>query len=204
MIIAGGVAQAQYDQVMQILNIERQKIQGLNSHCAGSVGQGFRVCDVWESQEAIDTFFKDRLGPALQQARIPPLSMALYPLASFLPATAFTKAKSSAQANALNAVFEIPGGDQSAYNKIMSKLNLAQSPQQGQIAHAAGPIPGGWRVVDTWESKEALDAFFHDRLGAILQQVGWNPIAHLYPLHRYLLPNEIAQTATAGAGYQRN
>jgi hypothetical protein len=33
-------------------------------HTASEVGDGVRVVDVWESQEAIDTFFETQLGPA--------------------------------------------------------------------------------------------------------------------------------------------
>jgi hypothetical protein len=32
-------------------------------HTASEVGDGVRVVDVWESREAIDTFFETQLGP---------------------------------------------------------------------------------------------------------------------------------------------
>jgi quinol monooxygenase YgiN len=32
---------------------------------------GWRVFDVWESQEALDTFFREKLGEALQNAGMP-------------------------------------------------------------------------------------------------------------------------------------
>jgi len=39
--------------------------QGLVLHVAGPTDEGFRVIDVWESEEAWERFRAERLGPAL-------------------------------------------------------------------------------------------------------------------------------------------
>jgi hypothetical protein len=50
-------------------------------------------------------------------------------------------------------------------------LNLGGKPPQGQIFHAEGPMEGGGtRVVDVWESQEALDAFLRDHVGPIFRR----------------------------------
>lgn len=36
---------------------------------------------------------------------------------------------------------------------------VADFKTNGLITHTAGPIPGGWRVLDFWQSREKLDAF---------------------------------------------
>jgi len=41
---------------------------GRISHAAGPTEEGWRVVDVWESQEAYDTFLHERLSQALQNA----------------------------------------------------------------------------------------------------------------------------------------
>jgi hypothetical protein len=41
----------------------------------------------------------------------------------------------------------------------------------GQVAHYAGPIPGGWRVIDIWESAEKFAAF-GEKLMPIIQKHG--------------------------------
>jgi len=44
-------------------------VQGLLAHIAGDTGSGFRVVDVWESEQACREF-GDRLGPILQEVGI--------------------------------------------------------------------------------------------------------------------------------------
>jgi hypothetical protein len=186
-----GGSQAQYDEVMKHLDLANHKQKGLVSHCAGPIPGGWRVCDVWESWEDADAFATNRLMAILQKAGVPHPIISVYPIAHYMKPAELHGAKDHKQAGALNAVFEIAGGDKAAYEKTISMLGLPGNPPAGQVAHAAGPIPGGWRVVDTWESKEAMDAFFRDRLMAVLQQMGWMPIPHIYPLHNYLTSKEV-------------
>jgi heme-degrading monooxygenase HmoA len=42
-------------------------IEGNIIHTAGEGPKGFRVVDVWESQEAFETFFNGRVKPALEE-----------------------------------------------------------------------------------------------------------------------------------------
>ena len=42
----------------------------------------------------------------------------------------------------------------------------------GGISHAAGPTEEGWRVVDVWESEEAFETFFRERLEQAMQNAG--------------------------------
>ncbi len=43
---------------------------------------------------------------------------------------------------------------------------------QGMLAHAGGPTPTGWVVIEMWESKAAQEAFMGSRLGAALAATG--------------------------------
>lgn len=46
---------------------------GLRSHRGGRSSDGhFFVVEVWDSQEAQDEFMKTRLGPALEEVKVPP------------------------------------------------------------------------------------------------------------------------------------
>ena len=45
-------------------------IDGLILHSAGEGPNGFRVVDIWESQEAFDSFLNERLMPATREAGI--------------------------------------------------------------------------------------------------------------------------------------
>jgi hypothetical protein len=73
---------------------------------------------------------------------------------------------------AIGMLMEIPGGTQKQYDDVMAMLDLEKNPPRGGMMHVAGPMEGGWRVFDVWESQEALDAFFQERLGAALQKAG--------------------------------
>jgi hypothetical protein len=76
---------------------------------------------------------------------------------------------------AIAIVIEIPGGTQAQYETVMQKLQLGGKPPAGGLYHVAGPMEGGWRVVDVWESKEAFEAFYNAKLKKALQETGVPP-----------------------------
>ena len=60
---------ASYDQIIKQLEANGQgHPPGRISHTAVRKGEGYLVADVWESQEALDRFFQQTLGPLLAQA----------------------------------------------------------------------------------------------------------------------------------------
>jgi hypothetical protein len=74
-----GVTQQDYDAVMTELGLGSPNAEetqpwpdGIISHTAGATHSGWFVVDVWESQEAFDRFFAERLGPALGKANVSP------------------------------------------------------------------------------------------------------------------------------------
>jgi len=69
-------------------------------------------------------------------------------------------------------IFEVPGGTQEQYDKVMLELNLEANPARGLLSHAAGPTPAGFRVVDVWENEAAFQTFFDTRLGSAIQKSG--------------------------------
>ncbi|MEA2481794.1 MAG: hypothetical protein QOJ07_3716 [Thermoleophilaceae bacterium] len=72
---------------------------------------------------------------------------------------------------AIAVLMEIPGGTQEMYDRVMEDLQLEGVPEGG-IAHLAGPMEGGWRVLDAWESQDAFQRFYDERLGAALSAAG--------------------------------
>jgi hypothetical protein len=71
-------------------------------------------------------------------------------------------------------VIDFPGATQQHYDAVLGELGvgLGAAPEQGELFHAAGSYESGWRVIDVWESREALDAFFRDRLAGALERAG--------------------------------
>jgi hypothetical protein len=66
------------------------------------------------------------------------------------------------------------GGTQEQYQAVHDTVN-ASSPlgrSDGLLVHSAGPIDGGWGVIDFWESAEAFDRFTQNKLMPVIQQLG--------------------------------
>ena len=58
-------------------------------------------------------------------------------------------------------------------------------PVAGLLAHVAGQGQGTFRVVDVWESQEALEAF-GAQLMPILSEIGVQGEPEIYPLHTFV------------------
>lgn len=82
-------------------------------------------------------------------------------------------------------LLEWPGETKEQYEQLMEVLALDEHPPEGGIFHVCGPIPGGWRVLEMWESEEAFWRFFKERLKPAVQEVGIPdmPDPQLYPVH---------------------
>jgi hypothetical protein len=46
---------------------------------------------------------------------------------------------------------------------IHSHLKVEVDPPEGLILHAAGPVDGGWAMLDVWDSHEAFEHFTETR-----------------------------------------
>jgi hypothetical protein len=61
----------------------------------------------------------------------------------------------------------------------------ADWPVEGLLAHAAGQAEGGFRVVDVWESEEAVRRFGED-LVPVLEELGVEAEPEVYPAHTFV------------------
>ncbi len=75
---------------------------------------------------------------------------------------------------AIAMMYDVPGVTQQQYDQVTEQLRRRSVtlPTTGQLLHAAGPIDGGWRTVDVWESQDAADRFFQEHLAPIFAEVG--------------------------------
>jgi hypothetical protein len=94
-------------------------------------------------------------------------------------------------------IFDFPGVTRQQYDRFCRNLNngkplttLADFHRAGYLilSHVAGPTPdGGWRVVDVWESEEALGRF-RQKLLPLLKQVGIPLVApQVLPVHNLVI-----------------
>jgi hypothetical protein len=64
---------------------------------------------------------------------------------------------------ALAILAEIPDLTREQYEKVVTQVNQAGTPA-GALFHAGGPVEGGYRVVEVWETREAADTFYTSAL----------------------------------------
>lgn len=76
---------------------------------------------------------------------------------------------------AIVVVFDVPGMTAEQYDRVIKDLEATgEGRPKGRLYHVASPKPGGWFVVDVWESPELLDRFAKI-LMPILQAAGVTP-----------------------------
>jgi hypothetical protein len=64
------------------------------------------------------------------------------------------------------------GGTEDQYRAVHSKMDVDNDPPEGMIFHSAGPIDGGWGVIDFWESRDHFNRFAEGRLQPALGELG--------------------------------
>jgi hypothetical protein len=94
-------------------------------------------------------------------------------------------------------LMEWDGVTEEQYDAVMDKLGLDDNPPDGALFHIAGPMDGGWRVLDVWDSEEQFGRFQQERLAPVVQEVGLpgEPNVQFYPVHNVFAPrgDEIVQ-----------
>jgi hypothetical protein len=70
---------------------------------------------------------------------------------------------------------EIPGGTAETFRRVTEATSSAAEQPAGALFRAAGPIPGGWRVVSGWESPEAWMTFLRGQLQPAWEKAGVRP-----------------------------
>jgi len=73
---------------------------------------------------------------------------------------------------AIGLRLKFDGGTQDQYDAVHGRLGVDDNPPEGMIFHSAGPIEGGWGIIDFWESREHFDRFQSAQLGPALQELG--------------------------------
>ena len=90
-------------------------------------------------------------------------------------------------------VFELRGsGARAKYEKSFKAVVRGRRKRpsdwvvKGLLAHAAGPVPGGWRVIDVWQSRAAINRFAK-KLKPVMKKIGLaNVKPKIFPLKRFI------------------
>ena len=88
---------------------------------------------------------------------------------------------------AVGVIVEVRGGTREQYEEIAATLFPDGRLPDGWVVHIAGPIDGGWRVINVVHSREEFEVFTRDQLvpaareagDAALPEVTFFPVANL-------------------------
>ena len=64
-----------------------------------------------------------------------------------------------------------PGAEPRHFDALAEALRGAPVPE-GRLLFAAGPVEGGWQVVQVWSSQQELDAFNREHFLPALARLG--------------------------------
>ena len=89
-------------------------------------------------------------------------------------------------------VVQGPGLTREQYEDSITKISTTGKldspgdwPVEGLLAHIAGEGPNGFRVIDVWESEDALHRF-GDMLLPVLTDLGVDTQPEIYPAHTFV------------------
>jgi uncharacterized membrane-anchored protein len=82
------------------------------------------------------------------------------------------------------------GATQATYDQVLSELGVSPGgshPDPACMFHWMAPVPGGFRVVDVWESREKFDRFAAETIGPLGERLGMRqPQMNFFELHSVL------------------
>jgi quinol monooxygenase YgiN len=85
---------------------------------------------------------------------------------------------------ALAILAELPELTREQYELVAKKVNEAGTPA-GALVHAGGPVEGGYRTLEVWETQAAADAFYgSDRYREAVASITSEPrVVMTWPVH---------------------
>ena len=174
-----GVSEDQYEQVRKVVAWEQDRPTGGILHEAWFEGDQLNVCDVWESAEDFQAFVAQRLMPGAAE-----VGVSGQPSVQILPAYNCQLAKPATP----GAVVEEDEAPVDGYKALEAAVQWRAVPPIGGISHVAAVDGDVIRAVSVWESQADHDAFYADRVGPAVAQLGIpapppEPDQAFHPLH---------------------
>jgi quinol monooxygenase YgiN len=82
---------------------------------------------------------------------------------------------------------QIPGATQEMIDEMRPLLDAIRR-EKGFIIHTNGPVPGGWRVVEVWESQADFEAWFEASVKPAFPEGGPMPSIAFDELNEVVTP----------------
>jgi len=86
-------------------------------------------------------------------------------------------------------IVDLPNGNQQRYEQVSAVIFPDGKLPEGWELHFAGPIEGGWRVVNVVPSQEAFETFAREKLQPAFEQAGEGDIVPeltFFPVYRLI------------------
>jgi len=179
-----GATLEQYDRTNEILGIhgDEDAPAGLISHAAGPTDDGVVVVDIWESGEALESFFEERgVVRAMQEAGAPepgePRVLHVH--------NHFEGGGTKAGVLMLAELDDFGTDRYDAMAEIMN-AHMPEDDTHPAVHHAAAVTEsGGMLIVDIWDSQEAFGAFAQEAIAPAGEAAGVEPFEPRFvPVYR--------------------
>jgi hypothetical protein len=156
---APGMSTDTYDRVNELAGVGERIPEGLISHVAAVDGDTLLVADVWESEEAINRFFAERLGAALAQAGVD-VQPRILPVHNTIAHGAGTTA-------GVLLLWEADGFTPDAYDQVTARMpaHAGDGSAHPGVSHAAAITENGMFFADVWDSPESVQQFVEEQIG---------------------------------------
>jgi hypothetical protein len=151
-----GATAADYDAVMEKMDLGGDMPPGGLFHGAGAIESGWRVVDVWESAEIFGRFAQEKIGPLTAEVGMRPPEIRTLEVA--------TIRDGAPGAVTFLQVVAIPGLDAAGFDALDHRVRPDDLMPEGLVFHVNGPADGGWYVMDAWTSKALRDEFLETRI----------------------------------------
>ncbi len=82
----------------------------------------------------------------------------------------------------------LPGVGVEEFDRIDAAVNARDDHPDGLIFSASGPVDGGWRVLDFWDSRAQFDTFIAERVGPAVAAArsAAQPEVEEFPIHEWV------------------
>jgi hypothetical protein len=154
----------QYDQVMERMQLGGENAPGGIFHAVGMNGDDLRVVDVWESDEAFQSFAEIQIGPHTAAVGIGE------PAITRVPVHRTRDDRESGDEIAFMQVVRLPGLDAEAFDAADAEIVPGGVSPDGLVFHVSGPDGSDFVVADAWISKDARDAFMEANIRPVMER----------------------------------
>jgi hypothetical protein len=152
-----------YDEVVERMGLRGRTPPGALFHVAGpGPDGGWRVCDVWESDDAFNAFAAEKIIPLSQEAGLSAPAITRFEVENTRTSGAPRSEIRFVQ------VIRFPTLDKAGFREMDDEV-LAPGIPDALNYHVNGAAPdGGWMLFDGWSSKEDRDRFMAEQVGPVV------------------------------------